>query len=326
MGELVASDFPFRDLEADDRSPGRPPGDAEPVPAVQITSHDGDFPPLGVLVREIVEPEAGRHLRVWANERGLQWTVGGVGRFWLNPEGTEARYQLQADALESDVEQILLGPVLGIARQSRGGTLLHGSAVLCDGGVAIFCAPGGSGKSTLAAQFGRREHLIVADDAVPLDVSGSRVVATPYVPRLKLWEPSFAAFGEQPDQYDRILSGHGKRRVKPSGRWGAVAPEPAPVVAIYALAPYSPGAVGGDRDVIVDPIPPLEATLYLAANMYMSEIATSERSRAQLRSAALVAERVPIRRLLYQRTFEQLPGLVAAITGDLARSGDEIRS
>ena len=117
----------------------------------------------------------------------------GDGRLGLRPEllaghrRETVRYRLDADAVHADAEACFVGPVLGVAAQQRGELLLHASAVPIGDGVVAFTAPPGAGKSTLAASFALAGYPLCSDDVLPVRFEHSRPLATPFLPKMKLW-------------------------------------------------------------------------------------------------------------------------------------------
>ena len=162
---------------------------------------------------------------------------------------------------------------------------------------------------------------IKPDDVLPLEfqddtapggkASGGTVQASPYVPRIKLWEESLHAFGGDAEQYDRILSRFAKRRVE-AASWGAVARDPLPLAVIYVLTPHREAA----RPIEINAIDEFEATMCLAASMYQAETYTDERAAFALDAAAKLPAAVPVRQVSYARSYDGLDELRAAILSD----------
>jgi hypothetical protein len=85
----------------------------------------------------------------------------------------------QGGADDSRIEALWLSSVLPLVVQSRGREVLHASAVAGPSGVVVLCGPSGAGKSTLAGALAMRGHELVADDALPFQVSDGAAVALP---------------------------------------------------------------------------------------------------------------------------------------------------
>jgi hypothetical protein len=304
---VVASDFPFRDV--------RP---ARGVPDVQITRSHWPFPPLGTLVREVRNGTDAPTIQVFESEHGLQYHAWNIGRFWIEASGKHIWYSPEPGAREADIEQMLVGPVLGLALLRQGQLLLHAGAVAVAGRAVAFSAPSGLGKSTLAASFVRAGYPLISDDLLPLVRRADGFAAAQSVPRIKLWTDSLDALGEDAGRYDLVLSGLEKRRVPIDDRWGSVAPASLPLAAFYFLTPHRDTA----RPVTVEPVEALPATLTLAASVYMAEVLRGPHAARALDAVADLARQVPIRRVSYCRDYGVLPALRAALLAGLVDRDD----
>src|SRR6185369_1913510 len=88
--------------------------------------------------------------------------------------------------------------VLSILFHQRGHLVLHASAVVIDNAAVVFLGAKGYGKSTLAAHLQVRGHQLISDDIVPVNFIEDRALTTPGYPRIKLFEDSIMAVGENP--------------------------------------------------------------------------------------------------------------------------------
>ncbi len=304
MGRVIATDFAFRDL-----SPACAAG-----AATSVLASAAPFRGPGALVREVGNgPADPPFIRVFEGRHGLQYWVAAVGRFWIEPAGTRIWYRLAPGCHAADAEHVLAGPVLGLAFQQQGQMQLHASAVVVDGAAVAFAAPHGSGKSTLAASFSRAGHPLLTDDILPLADDPSGWTALHSLPRMKLWEDSLAALGDDPHRYDVVMRCTDKRRVPVGERWGTVASDAAPLTAVYLLAPH----LEQDCPIEVVDIAPVEAVMRLLGNMYMAEMLRGERAARALDAATRLAAAVPVRCLAYPRAYAILPALREAILADV---------
>lgn len=306
MGRTIATDFAFRDL---------PPASA--AGATTVLASTAPFPDPGALVREVSDgPTGAPFIRVSEGCHGLQYWMAGVGSFWVEPAGTRVWYRLAPGCRTADVEHVLAGPVLGLAFQLQGQVQLHASAVVLDGAAVAFAASHGAGKSTLAASFARAGHALLTDDILPLADGPDGWSALRSLARIKLWEDSLTALGDDPARYDVVMRCTDKRRVPLGERWGAVAPDSVPLAAIYLLTPHAEE----DRRIEVTNVAPLEAAMRLLGNMYIADALRGERAARALAAAAGLAASVPVRRLAYPRAYATLPALREAIIADVRRS------
>jgi len=133
-----------------------------------------------------------------------------IGGFLMRG-GREILFACEAEADEGAVRLFLLGTALAVLLHQRGNLVLHASAVAVDGGAVAFLGASGQGKSTTAAALHALGYDLVADDLVPVMLSGANTlehyardrnnadknVARPTVfpgfPQLKLWPEAAAA-------------------------------------------------------------------------------------------------------------------------------------
>jgi hypothetical protein len=303
MGNHVATDFALRDL---------PPGiDARTTTTVLSTTRA--FPPVGDLVREICDAGGNSVFRLSESASGLQYWARAIGTFWIEPDGARIWYRPAAGARDADIEHVISGPVLGLAFQSQGQTLLHAGAVAIDGHAAGFMAPHGFGKSTLAASFARSGHALITDDVLPLGEREGRITARQGVPRIKLWGDALVALGDDEDQYEVVLTGADKRRIPLNHRWGKPAPAELPLTALYLLEPHTDPA----RPIICTDLDPIQAVLSVLGNTYMADSLRGARAIRALDAATRIASAVPVRSIAYYRSFDTLPALHEAIRADM---------
>jgi len=305
----VVTDFAFRDLVPDDR-------EQEALDAIEVlAAFDGELPPRGVPIRDLQNPQTGEHLlTVYEGEHGLHWHFANLGVFWVDPSGWHARYLLDPGASITDAESMLLGPVLGIAAQQRGETVLHASSVVVDGGAIAFSAPPGFGKSTLATSFISEGMPLLSDDMLPVTQdSDGALIAHPYVPRAKLHDDSLEEIrGTDTNVEERAVSWWGKRRLTIGDGWGDVHRGPAPLRALYFLAPSG----NPSQEIEIRPLDPLEATVMLQSALYSPPTLKGQRARYALEAGAMLASTLHIARVSYHREYASLTELRARLRAD----------
>lgn len=194
---------------------------------------------------------------------------------------------------ELDLE-ISFGPGLVLALALRGVFCFHASCVRFGRRLAAFIGDSGSGKSTiarLARGSAGRERL--ADDVLPAVVVAGEVFVLPRFPQLKL---------------------------SPDEQWGADRPERLPLDAIYDVGAERPESeTAGLR--WIRPVGQREAVLRLARRTVASRLFDAPLTDRQLEACSEIAERVPVRDLVYGRNFEEMPAVFAAVEADLERPG-----
>lgn len=210
-GLIVESEIVFPELPVlnPDESRGAAPGNeigngAEGAPGNRVFGNR-------VVVRR---DEAARreHGTSFATETAGEVFVAhkNIGGFLVRG-GREILFACEAEADAGAVRLFLLGTALAVLLHQRGNLVLHASAVAVDGGAVAFLGASGQGKSTTAAALHALGLDLVADDLVPVILSGANTlehhprdrnnsaqnVARPTVfpgfPQLKLWPEAAAA-------------------------------------------------------------------------------------------------------------------------------------
>lgn len=312
MGNDVVSDFALRDL----------PHGAVAKASTSLLATTRPFPPAGAVLREVHDTAGASVFRVTESEVGLQYWARDVGTFWIERCGTRIWYRVEPDVPVADVEHLLAGPVLGLAFQSQGQTLLHAGAVAIDGLAIGFMAPHGFGKSTLTASFARAGFPVITDDLLPLGEHGGRLIAYQGVPRMKLWRDSLAALGDDEQQYDIVLSGAEKRRVPVGGRWGAATTTALPLAALYLLEPHTDPT----RPIAIAGLSRVQSVLSVLGNTYMADALRGQRAVRALAAASRVTSAVTVRSVSYYRDFATLPALRTALCADARERHDHDRA
>lgn len=297
-GLTLRSDYPFEDLA---------PADPDSSPTVTVRRIEGAFPSLGQLVRSL-DDDGEPVLRAYEDGIGVQWVIRRVGRVWMHASGSLVEYELAPDAQDEDIETYLGGPVLGVAAQQRGETLLHAASVPVAGDAIAFSGPSGFGKSTLAASFTLAGVPLLSDDILPVHEAGGRWVATPFLPKLKLWDDSLEGLGVRgAHDYAPAFSWLDKKRVDIGTQWGELATGERALRVLYLLRPHLDER---RRDnVEIAPLTPLEAALRIQSAMYMPELLHGVRARHALEAGARIATAVSVREVAYYRAFDRLEAL-----------------
>jgi hypothetical protein len=233
--------------------------------------------------------------------------VGGIGEFLIHDAGARITYSLAPEAPAGDVQHILTGPALVMALQLQGEFFLHAGAVEHAGTMFALSAPHGFGKSTLTASFFESGCTVHSDDVVPISLRDGTVFGSQGQPWIKLWDNVLGEFGKDPQAYDEVLDGLGKRIVPGLSGEGEV-----PLRCVYLLAPH----LKEREPVTFRQLTSLEAALALVANVYSPEIIEGELARKTLDFATRIAESVAVRAISYYRSFENLPAIRQAILSD----------
>jgi hypothetical protein len=215
------------------------------------------------------------------------------------------------DVPPATVRHLVLDQAAPLALAHAGFLLLHGSAVVAGGRLAIFLGRAGAGKSTLAAAFAADGHAVFADDAV-LVRRGTLAVA-PY-PGLRLWPDTLPVLGRQAGGSE-VADYTEKRRFD-----------------LESGVPFDSGRTEIARMYVVDRatersvVPPRvrslrarDACVAILRHAYRLDVADRAVNAAQLSAAAALAGAVPVRLLSYPGRHDALGDVRAAVLADLSR-------
>lgn len=127
-----------------------------------------------------------------------------VGRY-LVQNGREIIIHPDNGVSKADIRTFLFGSAFGALFHQRSFVPLHASSIRVGDGCVAFAGCSGVGKSTLVAFLQQRGYTIVADDISPLrNLTDSKTVVFPGLPRLKLWANSLKALGVDDASYPRV--------------------------------------------------------------------------------------------------------------------------
>jgi hypothetical protein len=150
-----------------------------------------------------VESEEGAPLPLSGDRSRAVLTVPDVARYEIFA-GNRIVVDACPKADERHVRLFLLGSAFGALLHQRGLLPLHANAVELDGRAVAFAGPSGAGKSTLAAWFHDRGHPILTDDVCVVRWGpGGEPVASPGIPRLRLWRDALKRTGRRAEDFDQ---------------------------------------------------------------------------------------------------------------------------
>jgi hypothetical protein len=228
----------------------------------------------------------------------------------LSIKGRKLDPELPVEALQA----YMLGHVLSFCLTDQGIEALHATTVSLNGNGVGFMGEGGYGKSSLGGAFLQAGHKLVCDDQLVLNSQNDALLASPGLPRIKLYEKMSKIFLGNKIQGVPFNRDHSPKMIFTlpfESRSGAV-----PLRALYILA--SPAAVTTAKDVRIEPLSKREAFVELTRNSYNAMNRTPERIARQFEWATMVADRIPTRRLSYPRLPTMFPGVLDAVAEDIA--------
>jgi len=229
--------------------------------------------------------------------------VNGVADFWVH-QGSLIRMAIFADADEGMARLYLLGSAMGMALHQRGWMVMHASAVLQGGAVSLFVGDSGAGKSTLAAAFCRAGFGVLADDVMPIRVTGTgKFEVWPGARSFKLWADSLKVFGMERG----LLSPIANRTEKYFVMNGLpVADAAYPLAEIIVL-----DTCAEEEMASLHILPKLESIRAISSNTYRPEyIDVLGRRSEHFKQCAELSAAIPVRRFRRPWKFENINSAV----------------
>lgn len=220
-----------------------------------------------------------------ASADGYRLAAGDAGVFQIDAKGKTVELVDRGPERQLAVGEALAGPVLILALAARGIFCLHAAAVQSREGAHAFAGSSGAGKSTLAAALpalwpgGRR----LADDVLPLTLTGDGAVVLPEFPQLKLPGPE-------------------QRRSETQRR--------VPVAGLYVLAP-----VAGAASPELRPLRGARAVAAIIENTLANALFASHLKRQHLELAAHLTETGAVRELRYPHAPEAIAAVARLLGG-----------
>jgi hypothetical protein len=246
-------------------------------------------------------------------EGELEMAFGLIARFAIRfAERTVELVAAHADADQATIDHLLDDHVAPRIIAADGTLVLHGSATLIDGRMAVFLGLTGSGKSTLAASLHARGFPLLGDDAVIIGEDEGIVTGEAVYPSLRLYRESIDEVlpGTLPTAAMAFYSE--KQRVRVAGLDDA-GPACYPIAGIYVLAE-------GEAGIALDRFSPSEACMAMLENSFALDPADGAMAARRLALAARVAAQVPCYELAYPYDFSLLEEVGERVVASLAHS------
>ncbi|MBN2145758.1 MAG: hypothetical protein JW726_00160 [Anaerolineales bacterium] len=253
-------------------------------------------------------------IRIWRQERLLRVRIPVCGVYDLEPAAitfypfahTEAAMQWLC----------LMGTIMSLWLEWTGRLALHASAVVIDQHAIGFLSHSQAGKSTLVATFLQAGFSFLTDDILALEVEDQAFLGQFSYPWIKLWPAEAHYFLN--DRADRVqahpLSDKQMVRVGEGG-YGSFSIQPKPIACLYI--PQRVEAGKGEQPIQILPLSPKDAAVELIRYSFSGPLlrAVGVES-ARLGRISALAQKVPVRRLIYPAGFEHLPEVREVLISD----------
>jgi len=192
------------------------------------------------------------------------------------------------------IEDAYQRAILPMALQAHGREVIHASAVIMPQGVVALCGRSQTGKSTLAYGLHRRGHRVWADDALVFDASTESVDAIPYPHRLRIREEAAEYFNLR------------ELKRQDTSSWTALEQaqaEPAQLACLFLLERETQSS----DSVETIRLSPALAFTSVISHAYLFRLRDPERKRLMLRQYLGLVTQVPVFRMRFRATLDQLP-------------------
>lgn len=241
----------------------------------------------------------------------LRWPD--LAEFLVSPDGREITSWPGAGVPAGSWQTYLLGQVLSFALVKNGIEPLHATVVVVNGSAVGFLGSSGQGKSTLAAVFLQTGHRLLTDDLLVLHERQGVFWAYPGPNRLKLF-PDQARHLLGDDVVGVEMNGIASKHVIPL-RASHFQNAPVPLHSLYVL--HSPGKTSRRSLIRFSRLRPRRALIELLRHTFNRVLVAPSRLQQQFEMAALLATKMPVKRLSYTRDISSLSRLREAVLADL---------
>lgn len=232
--------------------------------------------------------------------------------FLVAPDGKRILARQLASTPFETLQTYLLGQILSFALLRLGIETLHGTTVALNGKAVAFLGDCGYGKSTLAAAFLREGFSLLTDDLLVIKRCGTRQVAYPGSPRLKLMPRTACSLLGVAARTAPINPFTSKQIIPLGAR--RMAESPLPLQAMYAL---TPPRTRRSRRVVIRRLNGRQTWQALTANTFNLAVREPNRLAQQFTWAHALARQVPVNSLSYPRSLRMLPQVVERVIRDV---------
>jgi hypothetical protein len=241
----------------------------------------------------------------------LTMAFGQIARFRINfDDQSVSLIAAHAAADQETIDHLVDDHIAPRIIAASGELVLHGSAVMIDGMMAVFLGQTGSGKSTLAASLHAAGHRLLGDDAVVISEADGVLQGETVYPSLRLYQESIDQVFRDDVGTAAMAFYSDKLHVAAANLSDAVA-ERFPLGAIYILTE-------GDAGVTLAQISPADACMALVENSFALDPLDPAAAMQRMAQAARVAAAIPCYELAYPYDFGLLCEARAQVIASLS--------
>jgi adenylate kinase family enzyme len=235
----------------------------------------------------------------------LKWDH--IGSFLIQ-NGKEITIDPDQPGADATTTLPLLGTVMAVALQQRGCLVLHGSAILINGKVALLLGHKGQGKSTLAASLSMQGFPLLSDDICALDFKeDSELSVRPAFPTIKLNPDIVRHMGYDSNQLQR-LHPNSQKFVKNLGDSFCSSSQPLGAICILET---------GD-ELKLEQLHGMEAVKEIITHMLINRFPENQPNELRetiFAQSAKTAQSIPVYRLTRPRDLQLLPETIRLLQG-----------
>lgn len=248
-----------------------------------------------------------RRLKEGEFRGGYRVSFPGQAEFDIAPDLARVRGLALDGGPEGALDTLYHNSIVPLIGNHCGGLFLHGSAVAGNTGAIGVLGLSRSGKTTLAGAFARAGYPFLTEDVLELRPAAHAYMVAPQRPVLRVFGDS-AAFLTGDRTRDRAEA--------PKGELPAsdLVPFTESAAPLRGLCLLGPGEAAG---VALDPLGEAEALRQLFGHAFLLDVEDRAVLNAHFDRLARLVARIPCYALDYPRRYEQLPGVIETVAGEI---------
>ncbi len=293
-GQIIDSEIPLPELSSHPATEG--------APSILIRQSSLPFPDFSDWFHRWVMPDGSTWLQIGRQHRDYLLRFPDMADFLVETESATIYVYAGSKSSPETLRHLLLDQVLPLVIASAGKLLLHASAVLVPGGIAVFMGESGKGKSTLAASFCEAGYPLVTDDCLLIEQRDDGFCGLCSYPGLRLWEDSaYTLFPDEIPEFKKVAHYSEKLRVSRTAEYLGTRTDSAPIGKIYLLDPDDTA-----KDVTLHRISGARTVVSILQYVFHLDVKDPDSLRVQFDWLSRLAKARPVYRLCFPRGYEYL--------------------